>query len=207
MAVYKLADQSVVEMAADILCGHADYKPLLEAKVKIDYVMAFAKRDPDTGEVLGNAITHNGRPALGLCKKVNLKDRVKGMGDVEIQLDGDNWEKLSPRRREAILAHEIHHIMVKVDKRGIMRDDAMRPLIELREHDVEVGWFAVIAKRYGLDSEERQQANNVMADFDQAFFPWYELNEASRITEVGTVASLFSRENRGSLFSKTQQSA
>lgn len=48
-----------------------------------------------TSTILAGYPKHHGVKAAGLCRIVNLKDRVKGLGDVEILIDGDWWELAS----------------------------------------------------------------------------------------------------------------
>lgn len=161
MPVYNRCPVAVAEMAAAILCEFATHKPLLDAKVRLDYVFAFP------GKNGGDAIRFRGRKALGLCKKIPLKQRVMGRGDAEITLDGQWWEEASEAERRALLDHELHHI--EIDE--LKRDDAGRPVIHLREHDFEVGWFSVIAQRHGGASQERQQARELFDRHGQAFWP------------------------------------
>lgn len=158
-------------MATSILCEFPSHKPLLDARVTTDYVFAYAELDEKTGEPIGDAIKHNGVKALGLCRKIPLKDRALGRADTEITLDGQWWESASDEDRRALLDHELHHIAVKTDKRGLVRDDIGRPMVQLRKHDFEVGWFTVIASRHGAHSQEQQQAAKVMLDMGQFFWP------------------------------------
>lgn len=135
-----------------------------KAEVTIDYVFAF---NPE-----GDAITHGGYPALGLCRIVNLKDRSKGMSDVEITLDGAAWKEMSAEQRDALLDHELHHIVVKYDEAGcLITDDLNRPKIKMRKHDYDFGWFKVIAERHGMASPEVTQARRMMLRDGQLFWP------------------------------------
>jgi len=161
----------VTELAADILTSFDTHRPLLDAKVKIDYVFAHAERDEKTGQPKGPALKKNGIPAMGIARKVGLKDRAKGMGDAEICLDADHWEGIGEADRRALLDHELHHLAIKIDKRGLVRDDLGRPVIQIRLHDVDIGWFAIIAQRHGKASFEVQQARQIMDDHGQFFWP------------------------------------
>ena len=157
-------------MAAEILHAFETHAPLLDAGVTTDFVFAYGERDDD-GELTGDAITHHGVKALGLCKKVKLEDRALGQADTRIVIDGDWWSTAPEAEQRALLDHELHHIEVKVDKRGLVLDDLQRPVVNLRKHDVEIGWFKVIAARHGIDSQERIQARQIMADNGQYFWP------------------------------------
>lgn len=159
-------------MAAGILCEFESHQPLLNSKVSVDYVFAFPDRD-ENGTAIGNAITKGGQKCLGLCRKIPLKDRAMGRADAEITLDGDWWAGAKPQEARALLDHELHHIAIKIDKRGVVRDDLQRPVLQMRKHDYEFGWFKVIAERHGLYSQERIQAKLMADEAGQYFWPQF----------------------------------
>jgi len=159
-------------MAKSILEEFDTHKPVLAAGVTIDFVFARCDRDEKTDKPLNDALTKNGVKALGICRKIPLKDRALGRADAEIALDGDWWEgEANEDERRGLLDHELHHIAVKIDKRGLVRDDLGRPVLQLRKHDVEVGWFKTVAARHGRSSMERIQAARIMCDHGQYFWP------------------------------------
>lgn len=177
MSTYAKAPPEVREMAEAILEEFPSYKDLLEAKVKIDFLFAFAEVGED-GESKGHALTKHGIRALGITRKLGIKDRVMGRGDAEVALDGDWWKDATVARRRALLDHEMHHIEVKMDEEGVViRDDLKRPKLKLRKHDVEVGWFAIVAGRHGSASLEIEQAKAVMDSYGQLFWPCIDLPE------------------------------
>jgi len=171
MPTYELASREVKDLAQSILRKHETHKPLLNAGVTIDLVMAHADLDDDTGEPTNDAITHNGHKALGLTRKIALKDRVLGRADAEIVLDGDWWEDANEKEREGLLDHELHHIQLKLRDGEVHRDDIGRPLLKLRRHDVEISWFHIVAQRNGQFSQERVQAKALMDEFSQLYWP------------------------------------
>lgn len=173
MPTYQKAPPEINELANDILCQFETHQALLYARVKLDFVFAFGDVDEDSGEKVNDAITVRGRRVYGEARKIKLKDRAMGRGDAEICLDGDWWNyEGTPAQKRALLDHELHHITPKVDKAGNVKlDDLGRPEIKLREHDVEVGWFSVIAARHGEDAMERIQAKNIHERFGQFFWP------------------------------------
>ncbi len=170
MSTYAKADESVYRMADSLKSEFETHLRLIDCNVKIDFIFAYGKRDEE-GNLQGNAITHHGVRALGLAKKVSLKDRAMGRGDAEIQLDHDWWESAPDDQRRALLDHEMHHLTVKIDGRGVVRDDLDRPVIQMRKHDVEVGWFKLIAARHGAASQERIQAKQIADSSGQFFWP------------------------------------
>lgn len=153
MRTFKKADSAIADLGAEIIeKHHAELEGLV-----VDYIMAYPSYD-DEGEPTGPAIAHNGYPALGLCRIIGLKDRVMGRGDVEILLDGDRWPDLSKETQLALIDHELTHVELKRDKEErICMDDLNRPLIKMRKHDRQFGWFDSIASRYGSHSFEVKQ--------------------------------------------------
>lgn len=171
MSTYQRCPQSVPDMAAEILCKYVEHKSLLTGRVKIDYVFAYADED-EHGMKRGDAIRHHGVKALGLCRRIGLKDRALGRGDAEIMLDGDWWQKASEAEQRALLDHELHHLEVRMNQFGqIAFDDLQRPKLNLRPHDFEFGWFAVIAQRHKEASQERKQAKTILDSAGQWLWP------------------------------------
>lgn len=171
MPTYERADKSVERLADELLKKYETHAPLVNAGVKIDLIFARGSRDEE-GNQTGDAITHQGRRALGLAKINNLKDRVMGRGDAEIQLDGDYWPTITDDQQAALLDHELHHLSLKSDKHGNVKfDDHGRPMLKMRKHDVEFGWFSVIAQRHGKASIEQRQAAALMEMNGQFYWP------------------------------------
>lgn len=170
MPTYQKADKTVEKLCQELIEKYDTNKPL-DDQVIIDLVFAYGDRD-DAGIQTGYALKKNGVPAYGQTRILPLKDRVMGRGDVEILLDADHWEKAGADEQAAILDHELHHIALDADKFGNIKfDDINRPKLKLRKHDVEFGWFSVIAHRHGRASIEQQQAKAVMDKAGQYFWP------------------------------------
>lgn len=171
MPTFKKADGSVTTLATDLMHRFESHKPLLSQDVRVDIVMASADLNED-GEPINDALRKNGRRTLGITRALSSKDRAMGRGDAEITLDADWWAQALPEEQAALLDHELHHISIKTDRHGnVARDDTHRPLIKLRKHDIEVGWFSLIAQRHGDFSQERIQAKKMMDDQGQYYWP------------------------------------
>ena len=171
MPTFERCDKSVEALALEILKRFDTHKPLVALDVKIDFVFAYADTD-EKGRILNDALTKGGLKALGITRKISLKDRALGRGDAEIALDGDWWKLANEEQQIALLDHELHHISVKADKNGnVQYDDLGRPQIKLRKHDIEFGWFKCIAERHGEFSQERIQAKAIMDFSGQLFWP------------------------------------
>jgi hypothetical protein len=163
--------EGLLKIARTLLNAVPEHQLIERHKVKVDYLFAFADTDED-GQPINNALNKNGIRALGLCRKIGLKDRAKGMGDVEILIDHDHWKTIPEAEQRALLDHEMTHIQVCVNQRDEPKLDAIgRPKIKIRKHDVEVGWFASVAQRHGAASIEQIQAKQILDKAGQYFWP------------------------------------
>jgi hypothetical protein len=173
---YEKADSEVADCLA-VLIGKFHPHLLTPKKVTIDVVMVHAPVD-EAGEPTGPAITRNGVACAGLAKIIGLKERTLGLSDGQILVDGDRWPHMSEESRLALLDHELQHFDLKRDKHDKARtDDLGRPLLAMRKHDYDFGWFDVIALRHGAASFEVQQAKRVIDETGQLYFGAMELPE------------------------------
>ena len=173
MPTYEKCPKSVENLAAEILCEYEDHKPLLDARVTVDYVFARCDKDEDGNPVEhAVAIKHHGVRALAVTRKTSLKQRALGNADAEITIDWDWWEEAGPAEQKALLDHELHHLEIKTNEDGDCKDDLGRPLLKLRPHDADYGWFKIIAERHGANSQEVRQARLLWDMHNQAFFPF-----------------------------------
>lgn len=165
-STYTLANEDLCEMARELIIKN--HIELDSVALKIDFLFVF--RDPD-GEA--PAIMHQGHRALGLASITKLKDRVKGMGDCEIQIDGDAWPNMPYPEKMALLDHELEHFEVRRDKKtgDFQWDDINRPLLKLREHDWQVGFFHNIAGRHGSSSIESKNLRQLFTDAGNSYTP------------------------------------
>lgn len=149
------APESVAELGADVL--RAYHQDLHAAGVTITYLFAFGPRDAD-GETTGPALKTRGHRALAKVQINKLPDRVQGMADATIKIDGDAWPTLSPDQQRSLLDHEQTHLELTLtgDPPVVKRDDIGRPALKMRHHDSEIGIFH--------DCIERHQAGSVDLD-------------------------------------------
>lgn len=170
MASFKKCDPSVRSLANEILTEFSNFKPLLDAKVTFDFVFAYGARD-EAGQLTSNALTLHGAKAYGIARKTSLKERALGHGDCEVSLDGDFWKEAPSEERKALLDHELYHFEVVLNEKTVKKDTCGRPTIQIREHDIQVGWFREIAARHGEHSMERKQAKDILETSAQLFWP------------------------------------
>lgn len=114
----------------------------------------------------GPALTLHGHPCLAIIRITSYKDRAKGMNDIEIQFDAAKYGRLSLDQKKALIDHELEHIKPKITKKDGTQvyDQLGRPCFIMKHHDVEFGWFATVAARWGKDSVEYNQANQMIGD-------------------------------------------
>lgn len=174
MATYQKCPAAVYKVMNELVADFEGHNSIAEASVKIDLLFAYGDRDPDTQELVSDAIKHDGVKALGKARKLSLKDRAAGRGDAEILLDGDFWDSASEDERRAVLDHELYHIRVKTTRSGTPQyDDLRRPLLVLRKHDFQFGWFVCMAKRHGMASIECIQAEQILRKAGEELFPGF----------------------------------
>ena len=154
MPSYRTPPDDVAEVLATVLEKH--HPDLLEAGVTFQLLGAHAKLDKN-GVAKGAAIKHHGYPALAVVSLFSLKDRVGGSPDCRIVIDADQWEDHADAKRHSLIHHECLHVEVVRDEGGTIQvDDACRPRLKLRPHDVEIGVFWDAVKNYGDDSWEAE---------------------------------------------------
>lgn len=176
MPYYRKCPKSVRDMAQNLLSRFETHKPLLDAGVTIDFVFAFPDLD-ENGMALNDALKKGGVKCLGLAKVIPNDRRAKGESDAEIKLDAPHWDAIDQDEQEAILDHELHHLSPVQDGTNtegnpiFKLDPNGRPKIKMRKHDAEFGWFKIIAERHGRYSIEQIQANWLMAENGQYFWP------------------------------------
>lgn len=171
MTTYRQCDHEIRDRAQALIGEH--HPDLLEAGVTIDFLFAFATKDEETGIPKGPAIRVGGYACAAVTRVVSLVDRTKGVSDAEILIDGDRWDEWTTRHQDALLDHEIEHLelkMTKGKKPVVVRDAADRPMLRLKKHDHQFGWFDSIAMRWGADSFEVQQATLFANERGQYYF-------------------------------------
>lgn len=157
MPIYERAPVECQDIGARMMDKY--HGELRDAGVTIDYL--FAKKKPDSnGEIDPevHALKLHGYPVAAMVRANSYKNRVLGHSDAEIIIDGDRWDEWSAEEKDALIDHEIEHLELKTDKDGLLRrDDLDRPMLRVKLHDHEFGWFDSIARRHGKHSFEVQQ--------------------------------------------------
>lgn len=171
---YAVAEDDVVKVLEDLIKRH--YKWLNDQAVTFNLLLAYGPIDKD-GNVKAPAIMLHGHAAAATVRVNRLKDRVKGMADVTIEIDGDGWKVWSEAQRQAVLDHELYHLEEHRESDGSPKlDDCGRPKITLRKHDFHFGGFAEIASRYrdvAFEVKAVEEAYSlIVGDGGQMEWPW-----------------------------------
>jgi hypothetical protein len=99
-----------------------------------------------------------GYPVAAYIKINPYKLRVQGHADAEMVIDGDRWPDMSDEQKDALMDHELEHLLLKKNKDGeVQFDDLDRPKLTMALHSHQFGWFDSIARRHGGNSFEVQQ--------------------------------------------------
>lgn len=158
-------DQPSEQVIALIKSTIKEFHPELdEAQVTVDAIMAYNDK--------GFAVKAGGYPALACIKANSLANRIKGLADALITIDGDSYDSMSEAQQRGLIDHELTHLNIKRDKeQNIVTDDAGRPKIKMKKHDYQMGWFREIAIRHGENSPEVYQAKLLWRNDGKTFFP------------------------------------
>jgi len=161
-----VVDENVRARAIALMRMH--HRDLITAGVRLDLV--FVSEEDEDGEITP-ALNHHGAPAYATVRKRSPKDKALGAGDAEIAIDLASWLRLTPEQRDAVLDHELTHLVAVPDAVG---DDGRmtiaktgpdgRPKLRMRHHDFQFGWFSEVAQRHGAASIEQVQAREILSD-------------------------------------------
>jgi hypothetical protein len=169
MAWYSIANEEVNLTIQKVMKeNHGD---LHAAGVTVTALIARSEEGP--------AIKVRGSEAAGCIRITKLAERTLGLGDALMTLDGERMDAWTSKRLQAVIDHELRHLMIAKNKKTgqIQLDDEGRPKLRIRPHDFEFGWFARTAELYGEESYEVSQAREIVAaQFVQNFLPGFEVD-------------------------------
>lgn len=116
-----------------------------------------------------------GRACHAYIKITPVRQRQRGIPDAVITVDYTYYMTLTPEQQAGLIDHELTHLKVFRDaKDNVEADAAGRPTLEMVEHDIEVGWFMVVADRHGENSHEVMQARQIQERHGQTLFSFAE---------------------------------
>jgi hypothetical protein len=150
--IYNRCESDVIKVLDEVVV--TEHPQLNQAHVTFNCVFA-EKYDKDTGEALPS-LKVNGIPAAAKIQVSTLVERSRGMEDVKLTIDRREWTRASDESKRAIIDHELHHLVLQDNE-----DDLGRPRIKLQPHDLIVGGFTTIIKRYGEQCIDFKQIDSV----------------------------------------------
>lgn len=113
----------------------------------------------------------HGDLAAATIKPTKLKGRIKGAADADIEIDWITWKGLNQAERVALLDHELEHLeLAKDDEGNAELDDAMRPKLKSRPHDLILGGFRSVIERHKGAALEFQIIRSIGDEYRQAIF-------------------------------------
>lgn len=137
---------------------------LVNAGITLDLLFAMASNETSP------AVSFGGYPALAVVKITSLKDRVAGLADASIVIDELAWKDMTAEGKNALIDHELYHLIVKrTDTGAVKEDDCGRPKLKLRKHDWQTGGFYEIVQRHQMAAVDAQVIEEVHAKFQQGY--------------------------------------
>lgn len=169
MPVLSRAPQDIRDFVAQVTEDyHAELK---NATVTVGVLMA-SPTEKEMGEPAPH-LKHNGYGAAAVIGITPIRQRVMGIADAVITLDDETWRSLDEDGREALIDHELAHLIVCRDEDDQVKfDDCNRPKLKMRLHDIQIGVFSEIIARHGMKSIDAQNVRLVYETYKQKLFSW-----------------------------------
>jgi hypothetical protein len=165
---YSVADDATLILLAEV--KRKWHRSLHDADVRVGVLFAANEN--------GDPIKAGGYPALAQIKIVSLKDRLTKEFDAELLIDLAEWDDLSHAEREALIDHELTHLVlaessyrqerdanghtipdpVTGEPKEVIQfkvDDLNRPKLKIRKGDFNLGdGFDSVIKRHRTSALE-----------------------------------------------------
>ena len=189
MPIYEVADGKVHGQAQKIMKQH--HGTLAKAGVSMEILFARANRN-DAGEPIGAPLKAGGVEVPFVARIVGLKDRTKGMKDIEIVLNGDTWDAETDDHegKQARLDQALCTFMLlESEAEGeALLDKLGRPRLRRRYPDYALGWYPAVAARWGEAAPSVRVLRAIEKDTKQMSFKFTqpEQEKLSRRAEKAT---------------------
>lgn len=166
MPIDKVSDPQVLRIFDDMKERY--HSPLVACEVTIGLEWVSRREGDDSGKPL---LKLHGVPCAAIVRITSEENRRWGAPDAVIKIDRDWWQAHDDEEREALADHEMEHLELARDSDDVIKsDDLGRPLLKMKPHDMEFGWFASIARRHGSKSNEVRQAVMIRETYGQLLF-------------------------------------
>lgn len=142
---YEKASPVIHDLVKKVMADH--HTDLLDCDVEIAILVV--RKISEDGEAF-HALKHHGAEAAAKISLVPARRRLLVDHDLELVVDGLTWDNIPAPSREALLDHELTHVVVQKDKNGQPKtDDIGRPRLKLRPDDYAINGFFEVAERHG----------------------------------------------------------
>jgi hypothetical protein len=159
------ADPELLKLVGDIL-RDVYALDLQAAGVRVTPLYAHAAQD-ENGELKGAAITAGGMPAPVVARVVSQRERVAGLDDALLVVDGDRWPGWDDDYRRAVVDHGLQQIELVIDPESDqgapLLDDCNRPRLRKRRPDFAVAGYASVVSRHGRLAPECRALDDATA--------------------------------------------
>ena len=189
MATYGVAGQKVREICDQVI--ERFHPDLAESKARIGLLQAYPSVDRN-GDSPRPAMVTKGCRILARIKINSEEARCAGSPDATLTIDAAYWKELDEaddpeegrRKQEALLDHELYHLINRKKDGEFVLDDQRRPKLASRPHDWEVTGFRVVAERHRQFAPEVIIARQFHDDFGNLLFSFAEDLASDEYREV-----------------------
>jgi len=139
----------------------AYHNELVDLEVAVAVTRAY-KLDSEGNATDGPPLKMHGHACSAKVKVLSAQQRCHVDFDVEIIVDGALFDTLTARQKNAIIDHELEHLVVVRDKEGVPKaHPSGRPQLKCKPDDFAVLGFFNIAARHQEHSVEVQSYNGL----------------------------------------------
>lgn len=153
---YELAPDDLVQTVKKVA---KKYHPEIAKHVEITVMLATNTNGP--------ALMHNGYQAAAIIRRTTEKDRVAGLADAVLIIDGNRLDEWTAETVDALIDHELQHLEIVYKDGEIARDNCGRPKLKLRKHDAQIGVFYSVIERHGPDALDTKIVAKLAEDTKQ----------------------------------------
>ncbi len=172
-------------------------KDLDEFEVTIAVIKAERKLNKDGDATEGPVLALHGYECAATIRITTYAQRVLKIPDAILTINWEQWEGLTKGQKEALLDHELTHLVISRDAENTPRyDDLGRPLLRMRKHDWHLGGFLEVVERHGIQSLDASSVHAVATSGTfkiQRIFQWDDFVEAETDNEHEKVQSAVAR--------------
>lgn len=167
MNTHKPAGLDIARRLKRLLKRH--HEDLHKSRARIDAI--FVTTDGEDGAPVKE------KGILCIASPVIVPARYRGgmKADAVVLIDKDGFDELTDKQQDAWLDHALQHLQPSMQEDVIATDGNDRPKLKLRAHDVTMGFFSDIAKRWGENSPEVIACRGLVDHSREVFLPGFDV--------------------------------